>query len=134
MSKKHFDRFYWPTLKKTMLAAIELGYVPMPVFEAHFGERLECMLELPKGKAVAVVEHMDVLQAKEILGGHTCIIGNVPKSLRYKSPKEVLAYYKELIRKCGKGGGLMLNISLPHNTSVERLKQMVSTIREYAAY
>ena len=134
MSKAHFDRFYWPTLKKTMLAAIKLGYVPMPVFEAHFGDRLECMLELPKGKAVAVVEYMDVVQAKEILGGHTCIIGNVPKSLRYQSPKETLAYYKDLIAKVGKGGGVMLNVSLPHNTPVAELKKMVSTIREYATY
>ncbi|OGO40115.1 MAG: hypothetical protein A2147_08310 [Chloroflexi bacterium RBG_16_57_8] len=134
MSKAHFDRFYWPTLKKTMLAAIKLGYVPMPVFEAHFGDRLRCMLELPKGKAVAVVEHMDVVQAKDILGGHTCIIGNVPKSLRYKSPKEVLGYYKDLIAKCAKGGGLMLNISLPYDTPVEKLKDMVRRISEYATY
>lgn len=134
MSKDHFDRFYWPTLKKTMLAAIKLGYVPMPVFEAHFGDRLECMLELPKGKAVAVVEYMDVVQAKEILGGHTCINGNVPKSLRYKTPSEVLAYYKDLIAKVGKGGGVMLNVSLPHNTPVADLKKMVAKIREYATY
>jgi uroporphyrinogen-III decarboxylase len=134
MSKAHFDKFYWPTLKKTMLAAIKLGYVPMPVFEAHFGDRLKCMLELPKGKAVAVVEFMDVVQAKEILGGHTCIIGNVPKSLRYKSPREVLSYYKDLIRKCGSGGGIMLNISLPYNTPMEKLKEMVGTIKEYATY
>ena len=134
MSKKHFDRFYWPTLKKTMLAAIKLGYVPIPVFEAHFGDRLECMLELPKGKAVAVVEHMDVVQAKEILGGHTCIIGNIPKSLRYASPKEVLSYYKDLIKKCGKGGGLMLNISLPFNTPVKESREMINTIKEYATY
>jgi len=117
-----------------MLAAIKLGYVPMPVFEAHFGDRLECMLELPKGKAVAVVEYMDVVQAKEILGGHTCIIGNVPKSLRYRSPGEVLSYYKDLIRKCGNGGGIMLNISLPYDTPMEKLKEMVSTIKEYATY
>jgi len=134
MSKKHFDRFYWPTLKKTMLAAIKLGYVPIPVFEAHFGDRLECMLELPKGKAVAVVEHMDVVQAKEILGGHTCIIGNIPKSLRYASPKVVLSYYKDLIKKCGKGGGLMLNISLPLNTPVKESREMINTIKEYATY
>jgi hypothetical protein len=134
MSREHFEKFYWPTLKKTMLASIELGYVPMPVFEAHFGDRLECMLELPKGKAVASVEHMDVVQAKEILGGHTCVIGNVPKSLRYSTPREVEAYYKDLIAKCGKGGGLMLNISMPHNTSVDELKKMVDTIKEYATY
>lgn len=134
MSDAHFKKFYWPTLKQTMLASIELGYVPMPVFEAHFGRRLECMLELPKGKAVAVVEHMDVVEAKEILGGHTCVMGNVPKSLRYKSPAEVLSYYKELIEKCGKGGGLMLNISLPHGCSLEELKGMVARLKEYATY
>ena len=134
MSKNHFDKFYWPTLKKTMLASIKLGYVPMPVFEAHFGDRLECMLELPKGKAVAVVEHMDVVQAKEILGGHTCIMGNVPKSLRYTSPTAVLSYYKDLIGKCGKGGGLMLNISFPYNCSIGELQDMVTRIKEYATY
>jgi uroporphyrinogen-III decarboxylase len=77
---------------------------------------------------------MDVVQAKEILGGHTCIIGNVPKSLRYKSPDEVLSYYKDLIARCGKGGGLMLNISLPYNTPLAGLKKMVKTIKEYATY
>jgi hypothetical protein len=134
MSKQHFDTFYWPTFKKAMLASIELGYVPVPVFEAHFGDRLECMLELPKEKAVASVEHMDVVQAKEILGGHTCVIGNVPKSLKYASPKDVLAYYRNLIKKCGKGGGLILNISLPYNTPVKELKELVNTIKEYATY
>jgi hypothetical protein len=134
MSKKHFDTFYWPTLKKSMLASIDLGYVPNPVFEAHFGDRLECMLELPKGKAVASVEHMDVVQAKEILGGHTCIIGNVPKSLRYATPDEALAYYKDLIEKCGKGGGIMLMVALPQNTSAEEQKEMVEKLKEYATY
>ncbi len=134
MSKQHFEKFYWPTLKKSMLTSIDLGYVPNPVFEAHFGDRLKCMLELPKGKAVASVEHMDVVQAKEILGGHTCIIGSVPKSLRYSTSDEALAYYKDLIKKCGKGGGLMLMIALPHNTSAREQKELVKKIKEYAAY
>ena len=134
MSKAHFEKFYWPTLKKTLLATIKLGYVPIPVFEAHFGDRLECMLELPKGKAVASVEHMDVVRAKEILGGHTCIIGQAPKSLRYKSPKEVVDYYKDLIKKCGKGGGLMLFVSLPQNITIDEAKEMVGEIKAYATY
>jgi uroporphyrinogen-III decarboxylase len=134
MSQKHFETFYWPTLKGALLACIELGYVPVPVYEAHYGERLECMLELPKGKAVASVEHMDVLQVKEILGGHTCIIGNVPKSLRYTTPKEALAYYKNLIEKVKEGGGIMLNIALPHNATLDEKKEMVKTIKEYATY
>ncbi len=134
MSQAHFEKFYWPTLKKTMLAAIDLGYVPIPVFEAHFGDRLECMLELPKGKAVASVEHMDVERAKEILGGHTCIIGQAPKSLKYKSPKEVVAFYRDLIKKCGKGGGLMLFLSLPQKITIDEAKEMVAEIKACATY
>jgi uroporphyrinogen-III decarboxylase len=134
MSQQQFEKFYWPTLKKTMLADIKLGFVPMPVFEAHFGDRLECMLELPKGKACAVVEWMDVKQAKEILGGHCCIIGNVPKSLRYASISEMTDYYKDLIKVCGKGGGFMSNLTLPYNGTIEQQVKMVNTIKEYARY
>ncbi len=134
MSKQQFEKFYWPTLKKTMLADIKLGFVPMPVFEAHFGDRLECMLELPKGKAVAVVEYMDVKQAKEILGGHCCVIGNVPKSLRYASISEMTDYYKDLIKVCGKGGGFMLNLALPYNGTIEQQVKMVNAIKEAARY
>jgi uroporphyrinogen-III decarboxylase len=75
---------------------------------------------------------MDVVQAKQILNGHTCVMGNVPKSLRYTSSREVLRYYRELIKKCGSGGGLMLNISFPYNCSVDELKDMVRRIKEYA--
>ena len=44
MSQKQFEKFYWPGLKKIMQASIDLGYIPMPFFEAEFGQRLECFL------------------------------------------------------------------------------------------
>jgi hypothetical protein len=134
MSDAQFERFYWPGLKKAMLAAIDLGYIPIPLFEAGFGKRLEHMLELPKGKAVAVVENVDIIPAREILGGHTCIIGKPPVSLQCASIQETQDYYKDLIKKCGKGGGLMLRIVLPQKASIEDLQAMVATIREYCRY
>jgi hypothetical protein len=134
MSDRQFQRFYWPGLKKALLATIELGFVPMPFFEAHFGDRLECLLELPKGKVVAFVEHMDVIQAKEILDGHTCVIGKAPPSMKYASLQEVEDYYKNLIKVCGKGGGFMLNISFPEKATTEELKAMVDSIKEYGRY
>jgi len=134
MSDEQFQKFYWPGLKKAMQASIDLGYIPMPFFEAHFGDRLECLLELPKGKVAALVDHSDVIRAKEILGGHTCIIATVPYSLKYASLQEVEDYYKNLIKVCRKGGGFMLNLSLPDNASPEGLKEMMESIREYARY
>jgi hypothetical protein len=130
MSQKQFETFYWPGLKKVMLATIELGYVPMPFFEAEFGDRLECLLDLPKGKVIASVEHMDVVRAKEILGGHCCVMGKGPHSLRYCSLKEVGEYYQNMVKVCGKGGGFILWMMLPGKGNLEDIKAMVDSVKE----
>jgi hypothetical protein len=134
MSDKQFEKFYWPGLKKALQATIDLGYVPIPFFEAEFGDRLERLLELPKGKIVASVEYMDATKAKEILGGHTCIMVRGPLSSKLWSLREVEKYTKDLIDRCGKGGGLILNIRLPDKGTAAEFKRMLDSIREYGRY
>ena len=134
MSDAQFKKFYWPGLKRAMMAVIDLGYVPIPFFEAEFGDRLECLLELPKGKAVASVEDVDIAKAREILGGHTCVLARGPFSLKLASPHEVAEYYKDLFRKCGKGGGILFNIRLPDAGNAEDIKAMMDSIREHTRY
>ncbi len=134
MSEEQFKKFYWPGLKKALQANIDLGYVPVPFFEAEFGDRLECLLELPKGKIVASVEHMDAVRAKEILGGHTCILTRGPLSSKLWSLREVESYTKDLIDKCGKKGGLLLDIRLPNKSRTEDVQAMLKSIQEYARY
>jgi hypothetical protein len=134
MSDAQFKRFYWPGLKKAMQTLIDLGYIPMPFFEARFGRRLECLLELPKGKVVASVDHTDSVLAKEILGGHCCVSTGGPSSLKVCSLKEVEEYYKNLMDACKKGGGLMLSIRLPDKAKKEEIQAMLNSLREYARY
>jgi hypothetical protein len=134
MSDRQFERFYWPGLKKALQATIDLGYVPVPFFEAEFGDRLERLLELPKGKVVASIEYMDAIRAKEILDGHTCILVRSPLSSKLWSLREVEKYTKGLIDRCGKGGGLLLNIRLPDKGTTEEFKTMLDSIREYGRY
>jgi len=134
MSEQHFEKFYWPGLKKALQANIDLGYVPIPFFEAEFGDRLERLLELPKGKIVASVEHMDAIRAKEILGGHTCILVRAPLSSKIWSLREVEKYAKELIDRCGKRGGVMLAMRLPDKGTTEEYRKMLESIREYSRY
>jgi uroporphyrinogen-III decarboxylase len=126
MSKKQFEKFYWPGLKKAMLASIELGYVPIPFCEGRFGDRLEYFLELPKGKVVAHFEQTDMFKAKEILKDHMCIMGNVPSSLlQVGSTGEVEEYCRKLIEVCGKGGGFILtNGSSIDEAKPENIKAM----------
>ncbi|MEE8414360.1 MAG: hypothetical protein V3R96_07400 [Dehalococcoidales bacterium] len=134
MSEEQYKKFYWPGLKRALQATIDLGYVPIPFFEAEFGDRLESLLELPKGKIAASVEYVDLPKAREILAGHTCVLARGPFSLKLCSPQEVAAFYKDLIDNYGKGGGLLLNIRLPDQGDTEDIKAMLSSIREYAWY
>ncbi len=134
MSDEQFEKFYWPGFKRVLQSTIELGFVPIPLFEARFGKRLEHLLELPRGKVAAVVEHVDIVQAREILAGHTCVIGKPPVSLFYASIQETLDYYRDIFKKCGKGGGLMLRMVLPQKASIKELQLMVKSIKDFCRY
>jgi hypothetical protein len=134
MSDRQFKKFYWPGLKRALQATIDLGYIPIPFFEAEFGDRLECLLELPKGKIIASVEDVDTARARDILKGHTCVLARGPFSLKLASPDEVAQYYKGLFTKYGKGGGLLINIRLPDQGSSHDIKKMLASIRESCRY
>jgi len=134
MSDAQFRKFYWPGLKKALQATIDLGYLPMPIFEDTFGNRLECLLELPKGKVVAVVDHTDAALAKEILGGHMCVIATVPASIKYATLSEAAEIIKNQIKACRKGGGYMINLALPAQATVPELQKLMAEIKDYARY
>jgi hypothetical protein len=134
MSQTQFEKFYWPGLKKALQATIDLGYVPVPFFEAEFGDRLGKLLELPKGKVLASIEAVDAVKAKELLAGHTCLYVRTPLSSRLWSLAEVERYARELIDKCGKGGGLIVNIRLPDKAKKEDIQAMLKSICEYSRY
>ena len=79
--------------------------MPCPFFEGDYTSRLEYLLELPKGKVMGQFDTTDVFKAKEILGGHMCIRGNVPVSLFHAgTPQDVRDYCKKLIDVVGKDG------------------------------
>lgn len=136
MSKKQFETFYWPGLKKAILATIDLGYVPMPFFEGRCDSVLEYLLELPKGSTVCHFEHTDMFRAKEVLGDHLCIMGNVPSSLlQLGSVPEVEEYCEKILKGCKKGGGLILtNGSSIDEAKPENVKAMIDSAKKYGLY
>jgi uroporphyrinogen-III decarboxylase len=72
-------------------------------------------------------------RAKEILGDHLCIMGNVPSPLlQVASPSEVEDYCKDLIKVCGKGGGFILtNGSSIDEAKPANVKAMVDSVKKY---
>ena len=134
MSKKQFEKFYWPGLKQALLKTIEMNIVPIVFCEGQFGDRLQYFLELPKGKAVCLFDQTDMSRAKDVLRGHVCIAGNVPSSLlQVGSPQDVEEYCAKLIKVCGKGGGFILSAgSSIDEAKPANIKALVDSPKKYA--
>ncbi len=134
MSDAQFKKFYWPGLKKSLQTHVDLGYVPVPFFESKFGDRLECMRELPKGKILASIEAVDAVKAKEILGGHTCLLVRTPNTSKLWSLSQLESFIKNIIDKCAGNGGLILVIKMPDNTQIKDMQALLRSIEEYGRY
>ena len=136
MSRKQFETFYWPTLKKIIEDYIARGATPCIFFEGNFITRLEYLLDLPRGKILAQLDTTDIFQAKAILKDHVCIRGNVPSSLlQVGTVREVRDYCKKLIDVVGKDGGFILSPrSSTDEVKPENLKAMLDFAREYGRY
>ncbi len=136
MSLEQFGKFYWPTLKKIILAVIDAGLTPCLFCEGDWTMRLDYIRELPPGKSVARLDLTDIFKAKKVLGGHTCIMGNVPASLlQTGTPQAVKDYCKRLIDVVGEDGGFIMSAgSSIDNAKPENLRAMVDFTKEYGVY
>jgi uroporphyrinogen-III decarboxylase len=134
MSPKQFLTFYWPSLKKLMLACIEAGLTPNPLFEGDCTSRLEIIKDIPRGKAVYWFERTDLFKAKEILGDTVCIEGGVPSSLMIGgTTDQVKAYCRKLIDVVGRSGGLILNgdVGIPDEARIENVHAVADLVKQY---
>jgi hypothetical protein len=137
LSKKQFETFCWPTWKKALQATIDLGFIPSVYLEGPCDKRIEYFLELPRGKVMLRFEQSDIFRAKEIVGGHCCISGNVPSSMmQVGSPQDVDEYCRKLIRVCGKGGGFILSpgAALTRHTRTENVRALRDSVEKYGRY
>ena len=136
MSQKQFDTFYWPFLKKVLMACINEGLHPTLFVEGGYNTRLECFLELPKGSVHLWFDQTDIFRAKKILGDRCSIQGNIPSSLMVTGkPQDIKEHSRRLIEVCGAGGGYVLGGGASiENPKLENLIAMVEAAREYGVY
>ncbi len=136
MSREQFEKYYWPTLKKAIMTNVDSGYISAPFWEGIWDDRLEYLLELPKGKVVFFCELTDIKRAKEVLGGHMCIQGGVPPTiLQTGSSQDVEDLCKKLIKTIGKNGGFILSAgSAIDYAKPENIKAMVDSVKKYGWY
>ena len=136
LSDEHFKTFYWPSLKKLLMALIDEGCVPFPFAEGGYNTRLEYINELPKGCCLWLFDQTDMAKAKEVIGNTTCIAGNVPISkIMTGTPEQVREVCKELIDTAGKGGGYVMSMGCAADEGKpDTVKAMIDFTREYGVY
>jgi uroporphyrinogen-III decarboxylase len=134
-SPKHFEQFYLPWLKQLVDALVGEGITPLLHFDGDWTRYLAYLKELPQGKCILDLDSTtDIFKAKDLLGDHMCIMGDVPATLlSLGTPEEVETYCRKLIDHVGKDGGFILSsgCTVPYNAKIENLKAMINTGKNY---
>jgi hypothetical protein len=136
MSVEDYEKFYWPGLKRLIMAIIDAGMIPYVFCEGKYNSRLEIISDVPKGKVVYMFEQVDIKRAKETVGKVACIGGNMPTSvLAFGKKEQVINETRRLIDICAPGGGFFMDCSLIiDNANHENMLAWRETTLEYGSY
>lgn len=130
-----FERFEWPYLQRFVDAFVSEGLTPWLHLDTDWSLNLPYFRQLPRGRCVADLDGTtNIFKAKEILGGHMCISGDIPASLMtLGTPEDIRLYCEKLIDEVGKGGGFFLTTGCecPVDAKFENVKMMIDVAKRY---
>lgn len=134
LSPEMFERFSWKYLKELADLTISYGVTPLFHLDSDWTNGMKYFKELPKGKVILGLDgKTDIFKAKEIIGDHCCLMGDVPASLlSFGTPEQVDEYCRKLIREVGPTGYIMSSgCDAPYNAKLENLKVMADSVYKY---
>ena len=137
ISKEHFDRIYWPTLKPMVEALWAQGNQTLFYAEGKWDGHLESFAELPDHSIIYHLDRGDPQRTHEVLGKKFCLSGGMPNvMLAFSKPEEVRAQCRKLIEGIGAEGGYIMDASaiMQNDARLENLRAMTEATREYGIY
>lgn len=136
MSDKQFETFYWPSLRKVIVALAEEGLMSSLFAEGRYQNRLKYIKDVPVGWTSWLFDQTDMALVKKELGGIACISGNIPSSLVCTgTPEKVKEYCRCLIDTCAEGGGYILaGGAAATEATAENLRAIMEVAKEYGVY
>lgn len=138
ISPRHFENLAFPSMDIIINRLVDAGITPILHCDGDWLKNLKIMRRLPARKCILQLDGLtDIFRAKEEIGDHMCIFGDVSASrLVMGSAQEVDEYCHRLIEEVGKGGGFILagGCEIPANSRPENLKAMVNSVYKYGYY
>lgn len=129
LSPVMWNRFVWPYLRQLVCEVTDAGLIALLHLDSDWTRELERFRELPRGKCLMALDgDTDIFKAKEVLGDHMCLMGDVPASmLFYQSSDDVYNYCSKLIRELGPTGFILQSgCDIPTNAKLENVQAMVA--------
>ena len=127
LSPEMFERFSWKYYRELVELCIDYGVTPILHLDACWDNALHKFRDLPAKKCVMSLDgKTDIYKAKEAVGGHTCIMGDLPATLlAYGTPQDVYDYTSRLIRDIGPTGFIICSgCDIPYNAKLENVRMM----------
>lgn len=137
ISREHFDRIYWPTLRPIVEALWAQGNQTLFYAEGNWDAHLEAFAGLPAGSIIYHIDRGDPEKVHAALGKKFCISGGVPNALlTFGRPEDVKAHCRRLIETVGAGGGYIMDASaiMQNDATIENLRAMTDATLEYGVY
>ncbi|MHB0979389.1 MAG: uroporphyrinogen decarboxylase family protein [Thermoleophilia bacterium] len=131
LSPKLWERFVLPYYKELAEVVIEEGITPVFHFDSNWTRDLSYFLDFPKGKCIFSTDSMtDIYKAKEVLGGHMCIMGDVPPSLlTLGTPEKVKEYSTRLVNDLGPTGFILAQgCCIPPDAKPDNVRAMIEAV------
>ncbi|CEP66580.1 Uroporphyrinogen decarboxylase (URO-D) [Moorella glycerini] len=133
-----YERFFHPIFLRIINACVKAGCEVLLHFDSDWTKNLGYLRDFPAGKCILHMDgSTDIFKAKEVLGGHMALKGDVPPSLlTIGTPEKVDTYCRRLIAEVGREGGFILaqGCGVPINAKIENVKAMVEAAQKYGVY
>lgn len=140
VSPKHIKRFVAPYFQKLVEYAHSRGVPCIKHTDGNIWPIVDIIIDTGADgiNPIDPMGGMDIGEAKKKFGDKVCLLGNVScvTTLCTGTVEEVRQATKEVIRKAGKGGGLvcMSSNSIHSGVRPENYVTMVKAIKEYGKY
>ncbi len=129
LSPDMWNRFVWPFFRQLVQEVVDSGLIAILHLDSDWTRELNRFRELPKGTCVMSLDgETDIFRAKEILGDHMCLMGDVPATMLFMaSPDEVYEYCTRLTRELGPTGFILQSgCDVPTNAKLENVRAMIN--------
>lgn len=135
LSPDMWETFVWPYMKRLTEVVINAGVIPVFHLDSSWDRAFKYFLELPEHKCILSLDGAsDIKKAREVLGDHSCLMGDVPaQMLAFGTADEVTKYVTEIIEACGPETGLIVcsGCDIPANAKKENVKAMVDAAANF---